>query len=44
MNVEFPVWMIESLGREALHLRVSRQLQINVLIAPHLEEASREPL
>ena len=39
-NVDFPVWMIESLDREASRLGVPRQSLIKVLIARHLEEAS----
>jgi hypothetical protein len=40
VNVDFPVWMIESLDREASRLGVPRQSLIKVLIARHLEEAS----
>ncbi len=40
VNVDFPVWMIEALDREALRLGVPRQSLIKVLIARHLEEAS----
>jgi predicted DNA binding CopG/RHH family protein len=39
VNVDFPVWMIESLDREASRLGVPRQSLIKVLIARHLEEA-----
>lgn len=42
VNVDFPVWMIESLDREASRRGVPRQSLIKVLIARHLEEASRE--
>jgi hypothetical protein len=42
VNVDFPVWMIESLDREASRLGVPRQSLIKVLIARHLEEASKE--
>ena len=40
VNVDFPVWMIESLDREASRLGVPRQSLIKVLIANHLEQAS----
>lgn len=40
VNVDFPVWMIESLDREASRLGVPRQSLIKILIARHLEEAS----
>lgn len=40
VNVDFPVWMIESLDREASRLGVPRQSLIKMLIARHLEEAS----
>ena len=39
VNVDFPIWMIESLDREASRLGVPRQSLIKVLIARHLEEA-----
>jgi hypothetical protein len=38
VNVDFPVWMIESLDREASRLGVPRQSLIKVLIARHLEQ------
>lgn len=37
VNVDFPVWMIESLDREASRLGVPRQSLIKMLIAKHLE-------
>ena len=39
VNVDFPVWMIRSLDREAKRLGVHRQSLIKVLIAQHLEKA-----
>lgn len=42
VNVDFPVWMIELLDREASRLGVPRQSLIKVLIARHLEEASNK--
>ena len=39
VNVDFPVWMIESLDREASRLGVPRQSLIKMLIARHLEQA-----
>ncbi len=40
VNVDFPVWMIESLDREAKRLGVTRQSIIKVWIAERLEKAS----
>ncbi len=40
VNVDFPVWMIESLDREAHRLGVTRQSIIKVWIAERLEKAS----
>ena len=40
MNVDFPVWMVESLDREASRLGVTRQSIIKVWIAERLEKAS----
>ncbi len=37
VNVDFPVWMIESLDREARRLGVNRQSIIKVWIAGRLE-------
>ncbi len=37
VNVDFPVWMIESLDREARRLGVTRQSIIKVWIAERLE-------
>ena len=39
-NVDFPIWMIESLDREASRLGVPRQSLIKMLIARHLGKAS----
>ena len=38
VNVDFPVWMIESLDREAKRLGVTRQSIIKVWIAERLRE------
>jgi len=38
VNVDFPVWMIESLDREAGKLGVTRQSIIKVWLAERLEE------
>jgi predicted DNA binding CopG/RHH family protein len=40
VNVDFPVWMIEALDREASRLGVPRQSLIKMLIARHLDKAS----
>ena len=37
VNVDFPVWMIESLDREAARLGVPRQSLVKVWIAERLE-------
>lgn len=37
VNVDFPIWMIESLDREASRLGVPRQSLIKMLIARHLD-------
>jgi hypothetical protein len=39
VNVDFPVWMIQLLDKEARRLGVPRQSLIKVLIAQHLESA-----
>jgi hypothetical protein len=41
VNVDFPVWMIESLDREAARLGVPRQSVIKVWIAERLEQHQR---
>jgi len=38
VNVDFPVWMIESLDKEAKRLGVTRQSIIKVWIAERLQE------
>jgi predicted DNA binding CopG/RHH family protein len=40
VNVDFPIWMIESLDREASRLGIARQSLIKMLIAKHLDKAS----
>ena len=39
VNVDFPIWMIESLDREASRLGVPRQSLIKMLIARHFDKA-----
>ena len=41
VNVDFPVWMIDSLDREASRLGVTRQSVIKVWLAERLERAER---
>ncbi|MFO7608826.1 MAG: CopG family transcriptional regulator [Candidatus Krumholzibacteriia bacterium] len=43
VNVDFPVWMIEALDREARRLGVPRQSVIKVWIAERLERACPDP-
>ena len=38
VNVDFPIWMIESLDREASRLGVTRQSIIKVWLAERLEQ------
>jgi hypothetical protein len=38
INVDFPIWMIESLDREAKRLGVTRQSIIKIWIAEMLEQ------
>lgn len=40
VNVDFPVWMIESLDKEARRLGVTRQSIIKVWLAERLEQAA----
>ena len=37
VNVDFPLWMVEALDREARHLGVTRQSIIKLWIAERLE-------
>ncbi len=41
VNVDFPVWMIESLDREASKLGVTRQSVIKFWLAERLEATSK---
>ena len=43
VNVDFPVWMVQSLDREASRLGVTRQSIIKVWIAERLEQAGLKP-
>lgn len=40
VNVDFPIWMIQSLDKEAKRLGVPRQSLIKVLVAEHLQKRS----
>ena len=40
VNVDFPVWMVQSLDKEAKHLGVPRQSLIKIWIAERLEQRS----
>jgi hypothetical protein len=40
VNVDFPIWMIDCLDREASRLGVPRQSLIKMLIARHFDTAS----
>jgi hypothetical protein len=39
VNVDFPVWMVHSLDKEAKRLGVPRQSLIKVLVAEHFKQA-----
>ena len=39
VNVDFPVWMIHSLDKEAQRLGVPRQSLIKMVVAEHIESA-----
>ena len=39
VNVDFHIWMIHSLDKEAKRLGIPRQSLIKMLIAKHIEEA-----
>jgi len=41
VNVDFPIWMVDSLDREAARLGVTRQSIIKVWLAERLEETAR---
>ena len=41
VNVDFPVWMIQSLDKEAKRLGVPRQSIIKIWIAERLKEVSK---
>ncbi len=40
VNVDFPLWMVESLDREAKRLGVPRQSLIKMLIGRHVRRAA----
>ena len=41
VNVDFPLWMVEALDREARHLGVTRQALVKVWLANCLARESR---
>jgi hypothetical protein len=44
VNVDFPVWMIDSLDREATKLGITRQSIIKVWLAERLEDSASKGL
>ena len=40
VNVDFPAWVVEALGREARRLGVTRQALVKLWIAERLEKAA----
>ena len=43
VNVDFPIWMVDSLDREASKLGVTRQSVIKVWLAERLESGASKP-
>jgi hypothetical protein len=41
VNVDLPIWMVESLDREARRLGITRQSVIKIWLAEHLERQSQ---
>ena len=41
VNVDFPIWMIESMDREANRVGVTRQSIIKIWLAERLEQINR---
>jgi len=41
VNVDFPVWMVEAMDREAGRIGITRQAFIKVIVAERLGEAGR---
>ncbi|HRK40303.1 MAG TPA: CopG family transcriptional regulator [Burkholderiaceae bacterium] len=44
VNVDFPIWMIDSLDREARKLGVTRQSVIKIWLAERLEATANLPI
>ena len=44
VNVDFPIWMIDSLDREASKLGVTRQSVIKIWLAERLEDTANLPI
>ncbi len=42
INVDFPIWMVNSLDKEAKHLGVTRQSIIKVWLAERLEKIASQ--
>lgn len=42
INVDFPLWMIESLDKEASRIGVTRQSIIKLWLAEHLENSTKK--
>ena len=43
VNVDFPLWMVKQLDKEARRLGIPRQSLIKVLIARHINVVTPEP-
>ena len=44
VNVDFPLWMVHSLDKEAKRLGVTRQSIIKVLVAEHMQHSLKHSL
>ena len=44
VNIDFPVWMVQSLDREAKHIGVSRQAVIKMWLAEKLENLNTKAI
>jgi hypothetical protein len=43
VNIDFPVWMVQSLDKEAKHIGVSRQAVIKMWLAEKLQSLTQIP-
>jgi hypothetical protein len=43
VNIDFPIWMVQSLDKEAKHIGVSRQAVIKMWLAEKLQSLTQIP-